>query len=341
MQFKCGIIGLGRIGCGFDDNPKKETISTHAGAYSTNKKANLVALCDIDNNKLVKYGKKYHASGLYTDYKNMFKNEQLDCVSICTLADSHLEIVKETIKYNVKGIFLEKPISTNLKDASKIVKLCKENRTKLQIDHQRRFDPFYHTVRDLINDKKFGRIQHVGIYYGSGIANTGSHIFDLLMFFFGKIQWVEGVYSQNPSNNPSDPNLDGKVGFSNITCTMQGFDLKNYGILEFDILGTNARIRLNITKSTAEYFEVTNNHNPLVYHSLKSKLLPLPKKVDAIVRGLDNLFYSIEHNTNPSSSGEDGYFSLEAILAMSHSANKNGRRIYLPLKTNTYKIYSK
>ena len=31
MKIRCGLIGLGRIGCGFDDDPNKKTISTHAG----------------------------------------------------------------------------------------------------------------------------------------------------------------------------------------------------------------------------------------------------------------------------------------------------------------------
>ena len=121
MEFRCGLIGLGRIGCGFDDNPNRKSINTHAGAYNSIKKTKLVALCDIDQIKLDKYGKKYNVSKLYTDFHEMLKNEELDCVSICTLADSHLEIVEQIAKSNVRAIFLEKPISDTLENASKIL----------------------------------------------------------------------------------------------------------------------------------------------------------------------------------------------------------------------------
>jgi predicted dehydrogenase len=343
MEFRCGLVGLGRIGCGFDDNPMKRTVNTHAGAYTTNKKTKLVALCDIDKSKLEKYGKKYHVLGLYKDYHEMFEKEKLDCVSICTLADTHLKIVKEAAIYGIKGIFLEKPMSDTLESAAEIIRICKEKKIKLQINHQRRFDPFYHSVKKLINSDKFGKIQHVNIYYGAGIANTGSHIFDLTRFFFNEIDWVKGFYSQNFSNNPSDPNIDGIIVCKNgIRCSINGFDTNNYGIAEFDIVGTKGRIRLNLVKSTAEYFEASHKQDAMVYRELVQKKYPTPKRREAIVLGLENLLYSLENNVEPLCRGEDGYSSLEIIIAMSESADKHGRKISLPLKkTNTYKIVSK
>ena len=58
---RCAVIGCGRIGCGFDDDLSK-IIKTHAGSYYKNSQTNLVALCDMDVNKLKKYGKKYRKS---------------------------------------------------------------------------------------------------------------------------------------------------------------------------------------------------------------------------------------------------------------------------------------
>ena len=96
-----------------------------------NEKSDLIALCDIDKKKLSKYGKKYHVPGLYTNIHELFKNEKLDCVSICTLAVSHLEMVREATKHDIQGIFLEKPISDNLENAKTIVNLCKKKKYKI------------------------------------------------------------------------------------------------------------------------------------------------------------------------------------------------------------------
>src|SRR3989338_4578762 len=167
-RLRCAVIGCGRIGCGFDDN-SDGTVRTHAGSYYKNSKTYLVALCDIDLSKLEKYGNKYKISGLYTKSFDMFKKESIDCVSICTLVETHLDLVKEAAKFGVKGIFLEKPISSTLQDAKKIIEICKKHQIVLVIDHQRRFDPFYNKIKQLIQQKKLGKIQLINVYYGSGI----------------------------------------------------------------------------------------------------------------------------------------------------------------------------
>ncbi len=341
-KYKCGIIGLGRIGCGFDDNTKKTSINTHAGAYFNSKKASLVALCDIDGTKLQKYGKKYKISGLYNDYNKMFQNENLDCVSICTLADSHLEIVKSATKNDIKAIFLEKPISNSLENAAKIIELCRKNNVKLQIDHQRRFDPFYNDIKKLVKSKKFDPVQYFGINYVAGVANTGSHLFNLCRFFFGDISYVMGKFSKNKSKTIVDPNIDGFIKFKNgIECHIQSFNGNQFRIVEFDIIGKKARIRLDLTNSTVEYFEVSEKMNGISYYGLTKKPFNSKSNKEPILRGLENLICSIEKNVNPLCTGEEGYSSLETIIALIESAKHGGKKITLPLKKNANRISSK
>ena len=47
MMYSSAVVGLGRIGCGFDDKLKTNLVQTHTGAYLSNSKTNLVALCDV------------------------------------------------------------------------------------------------------------------------------------------------------------------------------------------------------------------------------------------------------------------------------------------------------
>ena len=48
MIYRAGIIGCGRIGCGFDDDPNRGYVSTHAGAYARTDGVDLVAMADLD-----------------------------------------------------------------------------------------------------------------------------------------------------------------------------------------------------------------------------------------------------------------------------------------------------
>lgn len=342
MKYRCAVIGLGRIGCGFDDSPNATTVSTHAGAYYQTKKTKLVTFCDIDKSKLVKYGPKYNVTRLHTDYQQMFRDEKLDIISICTHANFHRKIVEAACRAGIRGIYLEKPISDSLIDARKIIEICAKNKVKLQINHQRRFDPFYHKLKKIINTKKFGRIQHFNVYYGAGIANTGSHICDLIRYLFDDIKWVEGTLSSNPSNNIQDPNIDGSIMCKNgVKCNIFGFDYSQYGIIEFDIIATGGRIKLNLTTGKTEFFRVSPPKIGLYYNELVEVPFSAPPKTSAIYRGLENLLYSVEKDQEPLCSGNDGYASLEAIIALMKSTSKNGKRILLPLKDTNHKINSK
>ena len=104
-MFRAGIVGCGRIGSEFDDDPLRRTISTHAGAYTAESDVELVAVSDLDKEKLQKCGKRWNVASLYQDYRVMLKEQNLDVLSICTWNSTHLDVVKEAVASGVKAIF--------------------------------------------------------------------------------------------------------------------------------------------------------------------------------------------------------------------------------------------
>ncbi len=163
-MYNAAIIGCGRIGCSFDEDPLRTGINTHAGAYSQNSKTKLVALCDVDESKLEKYGKKYSVNNLYNNIDELLETSKPDFLSVCTPVNQHEEITIKAAKAGVKGIFCEKPISDSLEAAKRMIKVCNENETVLQIDHQRRFDPLFLTLKKALKNNFLGKI-HGGTFY--------------------------------------------------------------------------------------------------------------------------------------------------------------------------------
>jgi predicted dehydrogenase len=337
-KLRCAVIGCGRVGCGFDDLPNNQLIRTHAKAYFSNVRTDLVALCDIDTKVLHKYGKKYSVKKVYNNYKQMFEMENLDCVSICTLADTHIELVNYAIKNNIKGIIIEKPISDSLSSTKKILDLCKKNNVKLIVNHQRRFFGFYQELSKSIKNKKFGQIQHVNMYYGGGIANTGSHIFDVLRLFFGEVESLISESTKNESHNIHDPNLDVSIKFkNNIICNLIALDSKNYGIAEIEIFGTKNRIHLDLITNKIKYYKMSDklqDYKRLV--ETKSPIICSIPSTD-IRLTIKNLVDSVERKKKILCNGLDGYYSLELVIA-SLISNKQKMRIKLPIKN--YKNFS-
>jgi len=179
------------------------------------------------------------------------------------------------------------------------------------------------------------------VYYGAGIANTGSHLFDILRFFFGEVNSLKAKRSKNKSLFQSDPNLDVELKFKNgIKCILQSLDLKHYGICEMDIFGTKGRLRLNLATDSIEYFRISAN-NPLSYKNLIQSRISVKRSVhSAISLGVQNLVECVFTNKTPLCSGKDGYKSLELIIA-SLKSSKIVKKVDLPLKNNSYKIKSK
>lgn len=62
-MLKAGIVGCGRIGSQFDDDPKRKFVVTHAGAYSAIDGVELVAACDLNREELVRCGQSSGKSG--------------------------------------------------------------------------------------------------------------------------------------------------------------------------------------------------------------------------------------------------------------------------------------
>jgi predicted dehydrogenase len=341
MTFRAGIVGCGRVGSEFDDDPKRIMISTHAGAYTAVDEVELVALSDLDENKLERCRKRWGVTSLYQDCKEMLSRENLDILSICTWNSTHLDIVKEAVNNDIKAIFCEKPIADSLKNADEIIRICDEKGIILQIDHQRRFDSFHQEVKDFIQKGNLGRIQQVTFYYTAGIANTGSHMFDLLRYFFGDVNWARAIYSQNKSPNPDDPNIDGIVRFKNGTfCAIQACDVQEFLIFEMDCIGTKGR--LNITQSgfDLEFYRVGESKLFSGYKEIFSSTPPIEKNVptEFMVGAVIHLIDCLKKGSKPICSGEDGRASLELVCAFHESAKADGKKVSLPLSDSEIEI---
>jgi len=306
-------------------------ISTHATAYSKNPRTSLDALCDLDTAKLKKYGKKYSITNLFVDVDELLEKMKPDVISICTHQDTHDEITLKAARSGVKGIFCEKPIASTVSSAKNMIKVCKEKNVVLMIDHQRRFDPLYANIKKMIDCGHLGIIRHSIFYYTAGIFNTGTHIIDLMRYFFGDVVWVTGRHSSIESS-ATDPNIDGTLCFKNgVFGSIHVLNVRDCLIFEQDILGSKGRLRILHSGFEIEYYGIDNSKYFNGYREYEKMELPfeIPQERQYMVNGINHMLDCIEKKTEPVSSGTDGLKSLEIILALIESANNSSKRTYL------------
>src|SRR5262245_34588568 len=274
--YRAGIVGCGRIGCGFDDDPNRGYVSTHAGAYTRTPGVELVALADLDQCSLERYGEKFGVYSLHKDYKEMLSQEQLDVLSVCTWNETHHDIVENALKTGIRAIFCEKPIAESLASADEMIRWCAESGVILMVNHQRRFDKLHQNVAAYLREGRLGQIQQVTCYYTAGVANTGSHLFDLLRFFFGEVEWVQAICSRSSSQHPKDPDVDGWLRFQNgPLAAVQACDVQSYTIFEINILGSLGRLRVTSHGFDIQFEEAKESKRFAGYRELHVALPPI------------------------------------------------------------------
>lgn len=336
-KLRAGIVGLGRIASGFDSDPLRKQVSTHAGAYRRIGETELVAACDVDSLKLKEFGDKWGVKNLYADYKEMFKKEKLDMVSICTWPASHFEVAREAVRRRIKAIFCEKPITDNLKTADRLVKLCREKGVILAVNHSRRWDTFHQEVKKFISDGKLGTIQTVSAYYTAGISNTGTHLLDMLRFLLGDVVWVWATYDGKVGDK--DPSIHGAMFFKQgFMVHLHALDVKNYLIFEIDIYGSKGRLRITNSGFGMDYWEVATSPFFTGYSELKKSNGPFPlRDKEMMLNAVRDLTSCVSDKREPVSAGEDGLKALELICALYESAQKE-KAVCLPLRNRNKRI---
>jgi len=143
MMLKFAIIGCGRI-----SHKHIEALSNNAN------EAKLVALCDIVPEKMDKIAGEVKK---YTDYIEMLDNEDIDAVSICTESGYHAKHAIDCIKRG-KHVLVEKPIALSVSDADEMIRLAQENKVKLGVCHQNRFNPPIRKLRRALEEGRFGKL---------------------------------------------------------------------------------------------------------------------------------------------------------------------------------------
>ncbi len=320
------------MGAGFDDEDRPY-VATHAGAYAASAAYELVALVDIDPERARRYADRFGAAA-YSDVDELFAQEQLDVVSIATPNATHRNLVAAAAGAGLRGILCEKPIANTLREADEMIELCAASGTVLLIDHQRRFDAFHRAVAAALHSGELGDVQAATAYYTAGLANTGTHMLDLLRLLLGDASWVSGRPSGALAADPADPNVDGMIGFAGgVTATLQALDVAAYTIFEVNVLTTRGRFRIGSHGFAAEWEEAVPSERFLGYRELRRERPPVEPDgpPEFALQAVEHLRQCVEEGAEPLSGGVDGRKALELIYALRESADDDGRTVLLPL----------
>jgi D-apiose dehydrogenase len=156
-----------------------------------------------------KVANQFGIAGVYADPEELLRNEQVDFVDIITAVETHAELVELAARYHVP-VICQKPMSTDLASAERMVTVCREAGVPLYIHENWRWQTPLRAVKRILEEGSIGKPFRARIDMISGfpvfvnqpflkeleqfiLTDLGSHTLDTARFLFGE---ADSLYCQ-------------------------------------------------------------------------------------------------------------------------------------------------
>jgi len=198
-KVRVGVIGYGKMGM------------LHGAIISGLKDAELVAVADTEKIVTGFLSKLNPNIKIYTDYNQMLEKEEIDAVFITTPVNRHYSIAMDCANQGVH-FFCEKPLTTNGKLAENLSTAVREHDVVSMVGHMMRYNAIFSKGKQILADSPIGDLItfNASIFVGqlfkkgkgwryskeeSGggvLMNQGSHLLDIILWYFGNVKSVYG-----------------------------------------------------------------------------------------------------------------------------------------------------
>lgn len=192
-MFTIGVIGAGRIGQLHVENLAKLPF------------VRVKAVADIAVSHLSEWANQYQVEELLTDYHPLLQDPEIQAVFICTPTASHTSIIREAASMN-KHIFCEKPVSFSAKETRTAVEAAAIAGVHLQIGFNRRFDPNFKRLRQLVENGEVGNPHIIKITSRDPappskdyILGSGGLFMDMMIHDFDMARYIAGAEVESVS----------------------------------------------------------------------------------------------------------------------------------------------
>ena len=308
-MIKVGIVGVGHLG---EIHLKLILSSTYfdlIGFYETNQeKSDLIS-------------KKYQVKS-FKSLEDLSENVQAVIISTPTI--HHHEIATFFLKNNI-NVFIEKPITTNVKEANELVQLAKDNNLVGQVGHVERFNGAFTEVENLL-DPMFIEAHRLSNYPARGtdvsvILDLMIHDIDIILSIVKSK--VSNVFANGTKIISSSPDIaNARIEFENgcvANLTASRISLKK--MRKMRIFQSDSYISIDFDKSKSEIVSIVDYDNndkyAMTIHNsdgvekeIKIKSLENLSK-NSIIEEHNDFAYAINNKLKPKVTFETGKMALE------------------------------
>ncbi len=339
-KLKIAIVGLGRMGL------------MHAAIFNSLPDSEVVAVVDPSMFPAKPLNMLNPNIKVYKSIEKMLNKENIDGVLIGSPVGFHIDNALECVKHNIPFL-MEKPLSVKASDAEILLDELDKRQMTNMIGYMARNIDSFKTGKKIIEAKALGNIINVkGTVYvsqlfkkgkgwrydpkvsGGGVLESqGSHLLDLLYWYFGPIQRVNAdvlsVYSPGIEDF-AHVNLNFQSGLKGWIDSSWSVRFKRKMELRLEILGENGN--LIITDDTIDLFL----DNPVGDYKEGKTFLSANDLFSGVCIDINGAKFTnqdiefvnaIKENRQTSPSISDGYHIQKVVDACYESAREEGKPV--------------
>ncbi len=329
---RVGVIGAGRIG-----RIHTENLVTRIPDVE------VVAVADVRREAAQEVAARWHIPHALDDYHTLLSDPLVEAVVICSSTDTHTPIIQEAAAAG-KHIFCEKPIDVDLDRIDAALAAVKAAGVKLQVGFNRRFDPSFRKVYEVVRAGKIGSphilritsrdpeppsLDYVRVSGGIFLDMT-IHDFDMARYLMGSE--VTEVYVAGEVL--VDPRI-GEAGDLDTAVITLRFANGALGVIDNSrraVYGYDQRVEVFGSEGMVAADHRTPDSHLLAdvhgIHTAKPLYFFLERYTESFVAEMRAFVQSLREDTPPPVGGEDGRQAVVVALAARKSW-KEGRPVSL------------
>ena len=343
-----GVIGVGAV---FENYQADQLFKVEG--------LNILAIADVNKERLEYIQRKYEIPYAYTDYHALLDRKDIQVIMVNL--PQHMHVTPSIEATNAgKHLYVEKPLAVDLGDCQNIIESAKKNKVKLCVGHQRRFINVEQKAKKLIQEGYIGEIFKIRVIacwwedlrkqprewfrkfelaLGGPLMRWGVHKMDTLRFLLDdnavRVTAEKGLFVHKAKDITVEDNCvslfrfsKGSIGILEVSATQwePGPGLHGETI---EIWGDKGTLWYRPSTGEMKLFSVAKPTDVIQGRNFLYTVYPPDNQ--EFVRIHTQFIKSIIEDTSPPVTGEDGYKAVEMVLASYQSAEKK-EVVMLPLR---------
>ncbi|MEC7906698.1 MAG: Gfo/Idh/MocA family oxidoreductase [Verrucomicrobiota bacterium] len=298
-KLKCGVAGVGYLG------------QHHARLYREIEGAELAGIFETNEERAREIGETYQCP-VFSSLPELAK--ECDAVSVVVPTDKHFEVAVSLLEAGCH-LLIEKPICTNVEEASRILAAAREANALVQVGHVEHFNPVMSYLEEAVYRPRYITAERLAPYQPRG-TEVGV-VLDLMIHDIG-------VVMQLVNSDPIDVRSVGVVALSKTEDIANArIEFANGCVANLNVSRVSSKkVReIRVFQSTGylslDFMNQTGHHVAIEASGLEKREVPI-EKGEPLRLELESFVESVKNRKDPKVGGELGRTALDLAIQITN-----------------------